>query len=57
MINVVTKGGSNGFHGRVYDYFQNDALNTVGYFKVPKPLPARRIPLTQTGDPKRDPQP
>ena len=26
-------------------------------FKVPKPLPSRRIPLTQTGDPKRDPQP
>jgi hypothetical protein len=37
VINVVTKGGTNGFHGRVYDYFQNDALNTVGYFKVPKP--------------------
>ena len=26
-------------------------------FKVPRPLPSRRIPLTQTGDPKRDPQP
>ena len=37
VVNVVTKGGTNGFHGRVYDYFQNDTLNTVGYFKVPKP--------------------
>jgi outer membrane receptor protein involved in Fe transport len=36
VVNVVTKGGTNGFHGRVYDYFKNDALNTVGYFKVPK---------------------
>ncbi len=37
VINVITKGGTNGFHGRVYDYFQNDVLNTIGYFKVPKP--------------------
>jgi hypothetical protein len=26
-------------------------------FNVPKPRPSRPIPLTQTGDPKRDPQP
>ena len=37
VVNVITKGGTNKFHGRVYDYFQNDVLNTVGYFKVPKP--------------------
>ena len=30
---------------------------TVPIDEVPKPLPSRRIPLTQTGDPKRDPQP
>jgi outer membrane receptor protein involved in Fe transport len=37
VVNVVTKSGSNGFHGRAYDYFKNDALETVGYFNVPKP--------------------
>jgi hypothetical protein len=37
VVNVVTKGGTNSFHGRIYDYFRNDALQTVGYFKVPKP--------------------
>ena len=37
VVNVITKGGTNRFHGRVYDYFQNDALNTIGYFHVPKP--------------------
>lgn len=37
VVNVITKGGTNRFHGRAYDYFQNDALNTVGYFNRPKP--------------------
>lgn len=37
VVNVITKGGSNAFHGRAYDYLQNDAVNTIGYFKAPKP--------------------
>lgn len=37
VVNVITKSGTNHFHGRVYEYFRNDALSTVGYFKVPKP--------------------
>jgi len=27
IVNVVTKSGTNEYHGSVYDYFQNDALN------------------------------
>src|SRR5437016_2576291 len=27
IVNIVTKSGSNTFHGSVYDYFQNNALN------------------------------
>jgi hypothetical protein len=27
IVNIVTKSGSNKFHGSVYDYFQNNALN------------------------------
>lgn len=37
VVNVITKGGTNAFHGRVYDYLQNDAVNAIGYFKAPKP--------------------
>jgi Carboxypeptidase regulatory-like domain len=37
VVNVITKGGTNAFHGRAYDYLQNDAVNSIGYFKVPKP--------------------
>src|SRR6185503_17120258 len=27
IVNIVTKSGTNNFHGSVYDYFQNNALN------------------------------
>jgi len=27
IVNVITKSGGNNFHGSVYDYFQNNALN------------------------------
>ncbi len=37
VVNVITKNGTNQFHGRAYDYVRSDALDTVGYFKVPKP--------------------
>jgi hypothetical protein len=26
-VNIVTKSGTNNFHGSVYDYFQNNVLN------------------------------
>src|ERR1041385_3178912 len=27
IVNIVSKSGTNNFHGSLYDYFQNDALN------------------------------
>jgi hypothetical protein len=37
IINQITKGGGNHFHGTAYEYFQNDALNApqFGSSKVP----------------------
>jgi len=31
LYNQITKGGSNKFHGALYEYFQNDALNADSY--------------------------
>ncbi|MBB5343367.1 TonB-dependent receptor [Tunturibacter empetritectus] len=36
VVNIITKGGSNSFHGRVYDYFRNDDLNAKNYFSTTK---------------------
>jgi len=38
ILNVITKSGRNGFHGTLYEFLRNDALNAKGYFdpKVPK---------------------
>ncbi len=37
VVNVVTKSGSNAFHGDVYEYFRNKVLNAQGYFNSIKP--------------------
>jgi Carboxypeptidase regulatory-like domain/TonB-dependent Receptor Plug Domain len=37
-INVITKSGTNAWHGSVYEYIQNTALNSRGYFN-PAPEP------------------
>jgi hypothetical protein len=37
VVNVVTKSGTNQFHGDVYEYFRNKVLNAQGYFNTVKP--------------------
>jgi hypothetical protein len=37
VINVVTKSGTNQFHGNVYEFFRNKVLNADGYFDTTKP--------------------
>lgn len=36
VINVVTKSGTNEFHGNVYEFFRNQGLNAKGFFDTTK---------------------
>ncbi len=37
VVNVVTKSGSNEFHGNVYEFFRNTVLNSRNYFDPTTP--------------------
>ena len=32
VVNLITKGGSNDFHGSLFEFFRNDALNANNFF-------------------------
>jgi carboxypeptidase family protein len=37
VVNVITKSGTNNFHGDVYEYFRNTVLDAQGYFNSTRP--------------------
>ena len=37
VVNVVTKSGTNNFHGNVYEFFRNKVLNSAGPLDIEKP--------------------
>ncbi|HEX6880290.1 MAG TPA: carboxypeptidase regulatory-like domain-containing protein, partial [Terriglobales bacterium] len=44
IVSVVTKSGSNQFHGSVFDYLRNDAMDANRYFNKTDPDPANWAP-------------
>ena len=43
MVNIVTRSGTDQFHGEAFEFFRNDALDARNYFEVtPEPHPFNR---------------
>jgi hypothetical protein len=42
VINIVTKSGTNQFHGSVYEYFRNDIFDGRNFFQTTGPKPELR---------------
>src|SRR4051812_7599125 len=42
QINVATKAGTNAYHGVLYEYFRNSALDAKNFFDRPGPIPEYR---------------
>jgi hypothetical protein len=49
VVNVITKSGTNSYHGDVFEYVRNADLNAANYFGYAKPTPSSA--LTKIRDP------
>ncbi len=38
VVNVVTKSGTNDFHGNLFEFFRNEKLNATGFFDSERPV-------------------
>ena len=49
QMNIITKSGTDNFHGSLFEFFRNDALDAKDYFENPVTLPTAPLRLNQFG--------
>ncbi len=49
VINLITKGGSNQFHGAVFEFLRNDALNAADFFLNSSNQPKQKLRYNNFG--------
>ncbi len=49
QMNIITKGGTNRFHGELFDFFRNDALDARDYFSNTLTAPKQPLRMQQFG--------
>jgi Carboxypeptidase regulatory-like domain/TonB dependent receptor-like, beta-barrel len=49
QMNIITKGGTNDFHGELFEFFRNDALDAKDYFENTLTAPTQPLRMNQFG--------
>ena len=49
QMNIITKGGTNSYHGTLFEFFRNDALDANDYFANALTSPKQPLRLNQFG--------
>src|SRR5437879_6748149 len=49
QMNIVTKGGTNDFHGTLFEFFRNDALDANDFFANTLTAPKQPLRMNQFG--------
>ncbi|MGB0051385.1 MAG: carboxypeptidase regulatory-like domain-containing protein, partial [Terracidiphilus sp.] len=49
QMNIITKGGTNKYHGEVFEFFRNDALDALDYFASSLTQPKVPLRMNQFG--------
>jgi hypothetical protein len=49
QMNIITKGGTNQFHGEIFEFFRNDALDAMDYFANSLTQPKVPLRMNQFG--------
>lgn len=49
QMNIITKSGSNDYHGELFEFLRNDALDAKDFFENPTTLPTAPLRMNQFG--------